>query len=223
MVGSSVTDQVLCLVGPPASGKTVLAGRLQREAGALTVRLRAVLCAAARVDEGIGRAVATTADELGWVPDEVVDAAFRAVLIPAHPLGDELRRHRILVFDNFPGRPSQVPILTEHLNDPASALGGRRVATIALDAASAEIRRRAAGRRICPACSDSTTDESCVACGTRTVRRPDDRRVLLEAKLARYRANAEEMRSALASVGPVAGPEDGDRAELLCGLVGEGV
>ncbi len=221
-LGASMNERLLvCLVGPPASGKSSLARRLRQDEGTATVRLRDVLAAATRMDDEIGRAVTTTTDPLGWVSDKVVDAAFRAVLTHAHPLGDELRRHRVLIFDNFPGRAGQVAILADHVHDPMSALAGRRVVSIALNATSTESRRRAARRRICLTCGDSTTEERCEMCGIETVRRPDDRPSPLEAKLVRYRANADQVLSALAGIGLVVGPTRDDPGKLLRELVGE--
>jgi adenylate kinase family enzyme len=178
---------VVCVLGPPASGKTSATTRVAESRNCSVFRFRDAARAAALRDSQVANALRTTRDPLGWIDD---DAGAR-VLMTRLPSGDDP-----LVIENFPGSAAQVHLLGDALRERGER---SRVAAVELAVSEAELMRRADARRVCPACEpDPSGDphmpaptepdepERCGRCGRPLVRRRSDRPDIREERLRRY-------------------------------------
>lgn len=165
----------ICLIGPPAAGKTTLAEALSRDLDAPILRPRDL------VDRTVNSYPGTLPlfphDERGHVPDESLCLALRTCL-------DQLSG--MVLLESIPWDAIQLADL--------HCVAGDRVIVLHLNAADNLVTERRTGRRHCPKCyplSTSVTDQGdCARCGGTLTPRNDDEETAFAERLNAHRANA---------------------------------
>jgi adenylate kinase family enzyme len=168
----------ICIVGPPASGKTTLAEHLARAIPAPVFRPRSV------VQRTIGKEPAVIGlfprDRLGFVPDEALGYALRSVL--DHLSGP-------VVLENLPWNVFQLADLYR--------IAHRGMALIVLKASDDLVERRRAQRRYCKRCYPApalqTADSSCLRCGDTLTFRSDDEIAMFAERVSLRRVHTVQM------------------------------
>jgi adenylate kinase family enzyme len=168
----------ICLIGPPAAGKTTLAEALAETLGAPVVRPRDL------VDAAVRRYPATAdlfhRDQSGMVADESLGFALRVCL-------DQL--DGLVILENLPWDVVQLADLYR--------VAGRSVQILTLDGPDELLFRRRTGRLHCPACYPrpvvNNAENRCRSCGTRLTTRADDELGAFAERVQHRRANTSKI------------------------------
>lgn len=178
------TIRPVCLIGPPAAGKTTLAEALRRALDAPVIRPRDAIALA--LDRYPGASCLFPKDERGYVPDESLGFALRVCL--EHMEGQ-------VILESLPWNAIQLADLHR--------VAGDTLSVVCLRASDDLVRSRRVGRRYCRSCYPAVdgTDEParCSRCGEPLTERPDDQAVNFEERVSAYRVRASSIR-ALAEV-----------------------
>jgi len=175
----------LIFLGPPGSGKGTQAQRLAERLGLLPLSSGDVLRRERQAGSAVGRKAAQYMDAGTLVPDEVITEVMLAAI-------DQLPSGSGFILDGFPRTVPQAEALDAGLEQRNLAIDG--VIDFRLD--DEEIIRRIVDRRVCKSCG-ATYNVSflpprkagvCDRCGGELVQRSDDRRDVVETRLATYRA-----------------------------------
>ncbi len=168
----------ICLIGPPAAGKTTLAEALAEALHAPVVRPRDL------VDAAVKRYPATAGlfhrDHLSMVPDESLGFALRVCL-------DQLEG--LVILENLPWDVVQLVDLYR--------VAGRSLRILILDAPDELLFHRGSRRRHCSACYPRPVVDDggnrCRACGRQLTARADDERGAFAERLHHRRANTSKI------------------------------
>lgn len=160
------------LLGPPGSGKSTQAKRLQEAFGLIHIEMGAELRAAAQEDTPLGRKLY-----------EVVNnrREFASDEIMAEVLGKALKRvpeDKGVLIDGSPRQVSQIEIVSRMLND----LGRPIEKVIFIDLSEEDAIKRISRRYLCLSCLHPyilgqdilSVAEKCGICGGQIGQRPDD-------------------------------------------------
>lgn len=207
------TRNSVCLVGPPASGKTTLAQALAHRFGGVILRIATLLDAAALEEPRIADLIAASRDDLGWVSDHAVELTLEHCLRADHPIGASARSATLAIIDNFPGRASQVPLLARVLHEGQEVLSCGLV-SVRMTASDEMLYRRRETRRTCSRCDVPSAAPRCGRCGSPTRRRADDSALAFHARLMRYRASEHELSQQLTRLGPLLEIPAGDHSAI---------
>lgn len=192
------------LLGPPGAGKGTQAQRIRDEFGVPRIATGDILRAAAAAGTEVGRKAREYMDRGELVPDEVV------VAIVAERLASEDCRGGWLL-DGFPRTAAQA----EALDGTIRERGLRSIDRVVyLDCSAETVIERLSGRRVCPNASCGAAyhvryvppreDEVCDRCGTRLVRRDDDRPGTVRQRLETYRLQTADLVSRYREAGVLA-------------------
>lgn len=168
----------VCLIGPPAAGKTTLAGTLSRALDTPVLRPRDL------INRTVGIHPATVSlfyrNARGRVPDESLGFALRVCLDLAAGT---------VIFESLPWDAIQLADLYR--------VGGHRVLVLHLRASDELVTERRLGRQYCASCYPrSTSNEDgihCARCGEDLTPRVDDEDDAFAERLQIYRANAARL------------------------------
>lgn len=168
----------ICLIGPPAAGKTTLAEALGRDLDAPILRPRDLVTRT--INSHPGTLPLFPRDDRGHVPDESLGLALRICL-------DQLSG--TVLFESLPWDAIQLADLHR--------IAGDQVVVLHLNASDNLVTDRRTGRRHCPKCyplSTSVTDQGdCVHCGSSLTPRNDDEETAFAERLQAHRANAAKI------------------------------
>ena len=173
------------LLGPPGSGKGTQARRLAAALGLVQLSTGDMLRARVAAGDEIGRQAKAIMDRGQLVPDDII---IRMIALRMA----EFDCRNGVVLDGFPRTVAQARALDRMFEERGLRLD--RVVVIEVDEAA--LVERIAGRFSCATCGAGyhesfnrpRTDGVCDACGgTRFIRRDDDRRETVRARLGAYR------------------------------------
>jgi adenylate kinase family enzyme len=190
----------MCLLGPPAVGKTTISNTLADRGGVQVFRLRE-FAKQLRVREPQAGRLFVSRDPLGWFGDGAVAYCLRRAFVDdLGPAGG------VVVLENLPG--SQVQVGQVH-----AVAAGRGVPLVLVELAAPEavLRRRAEARRVCPTCEhdlygdpyvparvSADDPDVCGGCGGKVAPRRADRPAIFTARLARFHERIDDIRRAAA-------------------------
>jgi adenylate kinase family enzyme len=161
--------RLVCVLGPPAAGKTTLATRLAADFGALILRPRDVIRETLAHCLAVGGLFFT--DTAGRVADESLGLALRVAI--------EMK-HGTAILENLPWTAPQLCDLARLAPDSLTILH--------LYAADDLVTERRRARRYCSTCyprpAQITGTDKCRRCGTVLTRRDDDKAVVFAERLA---------------------------------------
>jgi adenylate kinase len=168
----------ICLIGPPAAGKTTLAETLSSALDSPILRPRDL------VDRTVNSHPATVGlfprDTRGRVPDESLGFALRICL-------DQLSG--TIIFESLPWEAIQLADLWR--------VAGDQVVVLHLNASDDLVTERRTGRRYCAICYPLTPSVTegihCDRCGGILTLRDDDKRAAFAERLQLHRANATKI------------------------------
>ncbi len=171
----------IVLLGRQGSGKGTQATRLSAVYEVPHVSTGEAFRAAVKEGTELGRAVQGYMDRGDLVPDDMVEAVIKAHLFgPRAPEG--------FILDGFPRNVAQAEAL--------ELMAGHRSLDVAvnLDASTAEVLRRIAGRRVCSKCGANynvvdnppRVPGSCDECGSALYQRDDDTEEAVARRLELY-------------------------------------
>lgn len=188
----------MCLLGPPAVGKSTICSSLADRADVQMFRLRDYAQHLRSREPEVGKLFATR-DPLGWFSDGAVAYCLRNAFVDGNvPVAG------VVVLENLPG--SRVQMGQLH-----AVAAGRRVPLVLVELAAPDevLRDRAAGRRVCPLCEPDPYGDPhrparrraddpgvCADCGGPVVARRADRPAVFAARLARFRQRIADIRRA---------------------------
>ena len=168
----------ICIVGPPAAGKTTLAERLGRAIPAPVYRPRSVVQLAIDAEPAVIDLFPH--DRRGFVPDEALGYALRSLL--AHLRGP-------VVLENLPWNVFQLADLHR--------IAPRGMTFAILTAPDDLLQRRREQRRYCQQCyplpATHAANNSCLRCGSNLTYRYDDETTTFAQRLAHRRAHTAKM------------------------------
>jgi adenylate kinase family enzyme len=162
----------VCLIGPPAAGKTTLAEALSQALGGTVLRPRDI------TNRALGVYPATASlfprDRRGYVPDDSLGFALRVCL-------DRIRRTAI--FESLPWDAIQLADMYR--------VAGDRLLVLQLAASDEQVMERRVGRMYCASCYPQSTTNTggirCSRCGTALMARPDDEHAAFVERLRVFR------------------------------------
>lgn len=176
-------NDVVLLLGAPGAGKGTQARVIADSLGVPHVASGDLLRGHVRRGTELGQLAKTYMDRGDLVPDPVVTDMIVEQL-------DRPEALRGVLLDGFPRTVSQAEALDERLADR----GGAVRAAVYLEMPTADLVERLAGRLICRKCSasyhqvhnPSPSGSACGVCGGELYQRPDDRRDVVENRVAVY-------------------------------------
>jgi adenylate kinase len=171
------------LLGPPASGKTTITNAVDHQHGVATVRTGHLLRQSIKSNPDLGRQLQSHLEAGRLAPTHLVVQVIGNAIDSVH--------EPVLLFDGFPRLPDQIEPCFNLLNEHNLTLR----AVLILLLSSDEIRRRLAGRRVCPKCGATYHVEAqppqhegrCDQCNTALVQRADDSPDAITERLDVYR------------------------------------
>jgi adenylate kinase len=177
------------ILGRPASGKSTLTDKLvARDPRLRTFGVRRHFAAQVEAGTPIGLAVRDIVDRNGWIPDELVIGAVRA-LIASGELGTRF------ILEGMPGNRRQAELLDELLEEFGLPLD--RV--VHVETPEAVCIARAAGRLVCYRCDGGSheairaADSTCARCGGAITSRKADAAGPFTRRLELYRTQSREI------------------------------
>ena len=203
----------IIFLGPPGSGKGTHAEKISRAMGLPRLSTGDMLRENIRNGTPLGIEAQGYMDAGELVPDTVVIAMIRKrVLEPDCANG--------VIFDGFPRTIAQAEALKEIA--PVDAV-------VNMTLADAQVVQRMSGRRVCPACGNTShtdwmRDSICALCGTEMTQRKDDAPETVLERLRVYHAQtkplidhyaAQNLLHSIDSGGPVTETEARVRGALL--------
>lgn len=199
--GDMALSHVVPVLGPPAVGKTTLTLALAANPHRRVFRLRE------HVPFDLLAATTASADQLGWIADDVVESTV-GTYIERLASGGQI--HTVLL-DNFPGTALQTRMLIEVLAAHAPQCA---IAPIELVLDERTRRSRATQRRVChrcerdpiadpriPASATASNPWKCGRCGSLLHPRRGDAPSLFAARSRRHEGAADAIHEAFAAAG----------------------
>jgi adenylate kinase len=173
------------LYGPPASGKTYLALKLQREHGFHYLSVGEITRREIASDSTEGRQLKYYLDNVLEYPPELISGVLRMEIARVP------RSCKHVFLDGFPKYDREVKSFLKMLAD----LAIRLVAIVLLECPLAEVLRRVSQRRMCRGCGRQCTanrNARCPHCNGDLVRRDDDEPIVLQRRYRDYTTSIAE-------------------------------
>jgi adenylate kinase len=178
----------IILLGPPGSGKSVLADKLSRKYKLPILNMHRILSSMANEDTELGRLVGELLLACAPIPEELVYSALKEPC-------DEAKKGFIL--DDFP----RELVHAEMLHQLLLSLGASLELVIAINVKNDDIMERLVGQSHCNACGEDyniytsppMVEGVCDMCGGRISRRPADYEEGISNRLRVCEANQNEL------------------------------